>query len=291
MLIIEDTPHYRVYWHDDDKTILIVEPYTGVTWDDALKVSALVNNLLAQEATDRRIYSITDFSQTSHFLPRGDNAIRHLYEMMQNDPGYEEMIIFAMPEGLLSPIVHLTLNLYGALPVADKYHFVKTIEQAFQLVEQDKAKHNSNDPIAKSLIQSEHYQIGWHNEDETILVIDGKAGWTWDDAHNCVKQANTIVSGAHQQRRIFTIYHFNEGAHLMPNEGQAIPNLYRLMKNDPGEDELIIYVARLNLIGKMMQSALKVYGALPIANKYRFVNTFKEALDIIEAHPEHRIPV
>lgn len=138
MIVVKETEKYKLYWHDIEKTILIVDLLADITWEEAIVENNFINEVLGVEAENHPVYSIGDLSKTSIFIPKGDNAVKNLYDLIKADPGYEELVIFVVPINLLSPLIKIGINFYGILPIIHKYHFVKTRDEALSVVERHK---------------------------------------------------------------------------------------------------------------------------------------------------------
>jgi len=132
--------------------------------------------------------------------------------------------------------------------------------------------------------QSEYYRLYWHDEDQTILIGEAYAGWTWSAAQIGFKKLNEIVEIRAQEKNVYVIIYLTTGAQLLPTDGSSLSHIRNLLRDDPDYEQLTIYVTRSNVIRTMLQLANRLNGIFQLANKLRFVSTMEHAFEIIEDH-------
>ena len=52
MNLVEQSEYYKIYWHDDDETILIGEVYVGWTWEVAYTGLRKLNEIIGIRAQE-----------------------------------------------------------------------------------------------------------------------------------------------------------------------------------------------------------------------------------------------
>lgn len=132
------------------------------------------------------------------------------------------------------------------------------------------------------LISTSVYRLFWVDNAKTILCLELRARWSWDE----MTAAIGAVNGTLAQRTgisTYSIAHFLPGVNVLPS-GPAISKIGQLVRNDPLHEELAIFVRSQGLLYDFITLASRMYGLQRIFARYRFVNTMDEALALIAEH-------
>ena len=143
MTIIVDSDRYKIYWHDDEHTILVGEVYVGWTWTDAYEGLKTFNETLGIRSNEVKVYAILDFHGGAQLLPKPGSILANLRNLLNTDPQYEEMTVYVIQMGFLFSMMQIASKLYGIRHWIDKHRFVITMEEALQIIEQEKSKSKS----------------------------------------------------------------------------------------------------------------------------------------------------
>jgi hypothetical protein len=130
--LVARLPSSLVYWHDDQRTILVHEVTRKWTWEEAHAALRLVNDTLLKHSGD--VYSIHWFRPSSAILPAGD-ALVNLRKLIAPDPPNERLVIIVGGSALLGAFLRTVLRVYSRTTAMPKYHFVDTLEEALRLVD------------------------------------------------------------------------------------------------------------------------------------------------------------
>jgi len=132
--------------------------------------------------------------------------------------------------------------------------------------------------------QSEYYRIYWHDEDQSILIGEAFAGWTWEDAQSGIVKLNEIAGHRAQETPVFVIIYLMKGGQLLPKQGSSLAHMRKLLLDDPDHEDLTIYVTESNIIQTMLQLANRLNGLFHLVPKLHFAPTLERAFQIIEQY-------
>lgn len=136
----------------------------------------------------------------------------------------------------------------------------------------------------RTVLEVPNYALYWHDEDETILIMEVRESWTWTDAHRALDAVNKTVLESPQP--VYVVIHFTSGRITMPTGEGALTNVRYLLSSDPSAELLTLYVGQSTFLQALMSMASKVYGLRSALEKLRFVTTLDEAFRQIEMHKQ-----
>lgn len=136
----------------------------------------------------------------------------------------------------------------------------------------------------KIIDQSEFYRLYWHDEGQTILVCEARAGWSWTVARDGFNKLNEIAGIRACETNAYVVIYLMMGAQLLPKGGSSLANIRELLSNDPDYEKLSIYVTESNVLRMMLELANRLNGIFKLAHKYRFVSKLDDAFQLIEQH-------
>jgi hypothetical protein len=129
-----------------------------------------------------------------------------------------------------------------------------------------------------------HLRIGWYDAEQSILVLQVLGRWTWEDAvHSIVRVLNPIIA-AKAPQPIYTIISHDRFVKFMPRGGNAISALRQVLQTDPPNEVLAIFIRQTDVIRSLLEAVVRISRFADKRDKYRFVNTFDEALACVAAH-------
>ncbi len=134
------------------------------------------------------------------------------------------------------------------------------------------------------LNETDHRKVYWYDHNKDIIIGEVYSGWTWDDAREGLAILNNVLATESQLRPTYTIIQLMLGAQLMPRGESTLLSLRELLKQDPGHEQLTIYVTPLNMMNTLMKLATRLYNLGDKIAHYHFVQTLDEALQIIRDH-------
>ncbi|MBZ0287377.1 MAG: hypothetical protein K8I30_07170 [Anaerolineae bacterium] len=124
--------------------------------------------------------------------------------------------------------------------------------------------------------------LSWYDPEKTILLCEVKERWSWDEALAVINQMNDWCSTV--QHGVYSVYHFQRNAALLPQGKTAIADVRRLINTEHPNDQLILFVGASSLVTTLVNIAGQVYGMRKIVSRFRFVQTMDEALAAIAQH-------
>lgn len=128
--------------------------------------------------------------------------------------------------------------------------------------------------------EADNYRIYWYDVEKTIIVLEITRKWTWDEAVDALVFTNKIVA-ENQDRPMFPVLHFNPGLSMIP-EGFSLEKLRQLIKMNTPSEKLVLISSEENTVLRMIVTTVtRLYGLNHIFEKYRFTDTFEEALQLI----------
>jgi len=143
----------------------------------------------------------------------------------------------------------------------------------------------SEDQAPHKLLETKNYLIHWQDTEHTILVLDVRGEWDWEQAFAALAHFNQTLYDTPYPT--YSLLKFREGTNIVPS-GLTLPNVRDLMAMHPPLEQLVILVNAGTFIQSMIQTASRTYGLRAIFGRYRFVNTLDEALQLIQSHRQQR---
>ncbi|MDW8298475.1 MAG: hypothetical protein RML95_03970 [Anaerolineae bacterium] len=140
--------------------------------------------------------------------------------------------------------------------------------------------------LAEVVWESErkHLRIGWYDPEQTILVLQVLDRWTWEDAvYSIVRVLNPIIV-AKAPQPVYTIITHDRYARFLPKGGNALAALRQILQTDPPNEVLAVFVRQSDVIRSFLGVIIRVYKFANKDAKYRFVESFEQALAEVAAH-------
>jgi hypothetical protein len=128
------------------------------------------------------------------------------------------------------------------------------------------------------------YTLSWYDPEHTILLCEIMERWSWEDTHAVIAEMNEWCSTV--QHGVYSVFHFQRNATLLPQGKTAITDVRKLMNTEHPNDQLIIFVGVSSLVTTLVNIAGQVYGMRNITGRLRFVQSFADALEAIDAHKQ-----
>ncbi|MCS6835992.1 MAG: hypothetical protein NZ750_08250 [Anaerolineae bacterium] len=135
--------------------------------------------------------------------------------------------------------------------------------------------------VAEVLKQSEVFRLSWFDQEKTIIVLEIFRPWTWEDAFASVPLLNQTVE--QQPHAVYSVYHYYVKSSALLPHGSNLTKLRRLLELDPPNERLVFFVRQDVLTTRLMNALSSAYGLSQLMKKYRFVMSWQEALEQIEA--------
>ena len=146
VLQADDTALYEKFgirWYDDAHTILLCEPPSNWTWDDAYTILKLMNGLC--DTVEHGVYSVFYYRMThASVLPKG-NAVPHIRRLLNITHPNDELVIFVGANTFARRMIDMAGRLYGFRALVSDFRFVDTLDAMKATVRQHKAQSNERE--------------------------------------------------------------------------------------------------------------------------------------------------
>jgi hypothetical protein len=142
MNIIEQSDYHILYWHNEDKTVLIGEAYAGWTWTIASSGLDKLNEVVGIRAKEVEVYVIIHLTTGAQLMPRDSASLLQMRNLLREDPEHEQLTIYVTEANILRTMLQIVGRLYGLLHLVDKLRFVSTMEKAFQIIDEHKTSNS-----------------------------------------------------------------------------------------------------------------------------------------------------
>lgn len=130
-----------------------------------------------------------------------------------------------------------------------------------------------------------NYQIGWLNEQRTVVVCQALKTWTWDDAHFAVRTVDTAVRSVPYP--VHVIYVFEPKTAILPYGGNALQNLKQMATYYAPNTASIVIVRAEPIVRQFLAIAVRLLNVNAQTRRYIFVQHWHEALQQINlTHPD-----
>lgn len=125
-------------------------------------------------------------------------------------------------------------------------------------------------------------RVSWLSDQRDIALMEIKQQWNWQEAIVAVEIINKAVMA--QSHPVYTVYIYQmKNTPLFPTDIK-LTNLRRLIEIDPPNEQLVIFVRADGLLRRFVYILSKTYGLRYILKKYQFVDTWEQALALIQHH-------
>lgn len=134
-----ETDIFKLYWWDEDKTILVIEILKPWVWESMYDLHRRTNKLL--DEMEHETYTILYISDVAGQFPSDNQlSIKHLARLIALDPSNEELIFFTGNVKFLKILIKISDKLHKLAQKTGKYRYAETIEDALVAIEQYKSK-------------------------------------------------------------------------------------------------------------------------------------------------------
>ena len=137
MITVGETSASKIYWHDDEQTILVHLVIQAWDWETAYQSISMLNDAVLQQVSD--VYTIHHLQGLSSLIPKGRNVLMHFRRLVQFDPPNERLVIVVAKSSIMTTFLKTVFE--GALlsGIGSKYRFVGTMDEAFATIREHKS--------------------------------------------------------------------------------------------------------------------------------------------------------
>ena len=134
MITILEYPHLKLYWYDDDRTILVGDIERGWTWDNAHAGLRTLNETVKVWAESRKVYVILHFHEGAQSPPKGESSIANMRQVLTDDPNYETLTIIVAQSNVVGSLIKIASRMYQVTHNHSKYRYVSTFDHALKII-------------------------------------------------------------------------------------------------------------------------------------------------------------
>lgn len=138
MIEITEYPQLKLYWYDEERTILVGEISEGWTWTNAHAGLEILNDTVKVYAKTQPVYVILHFKNNAQSLPKGESAIANMRKALGNDPSDETLTIVVAQSNLIGSLIKMANRMYQLAYNESKYRYVATFERAIEMINEHK---------------------------------------------------------------------------------------------------------------------------------------------------------
>jgi hypothetical protein len=140
MIIVAEYPHVKIYWYDEERTIIVGEVEKGWGWSDAQKGLQQLNETVGIQSQNNPVYVIISVAKDALSLPTDGSTLKNIRHLLRDDPSHETMTIYVAQANKLGNLINLTSRVYRIAHNKEKYRYVATLELALDIIESHKAQ-------------------------------------------------------------------------------------------------------------------------------------------------------
>ncbi|MCS7070503.1 MAG: hypothetical protein NZM00_03290 [Anaerolinea sp.] len=130
--LVVDTPKYRIYWHDPERTICVIRAFgPRWSWEEAFAAVNAFDRVV--RSVDHGVYVVYMFEARARVLPEGGNIVFNLRKLMSIHAPNTLFVIFIQPDPALrvfADIVSKAFQMTGR-----NYRYVNNVKQAMAMIE------------------------------------------------------------------------------------------------------------------------------------------------------------
>ncbi len=139
MITIAEFPDIKVYWYDEQRTILVGQLSPGWIWENAKKCVDRMNDTISVWIKTQPIYVILDLSQDAHHFPAEGSALKNLRDILSNDPQEETLTVFVAKANIVGNMIQLASRMYRMVDAQSKFRYVTTFDHALDVIHDHKS--------------------------------------------------------------------------------------------------------------------------------------------------------
>lgn len=124
--------------------------------------------------------------------------------------------------------------------------------------------------------------VGWHNPEQTIILIKMELGWTWGDMYHAATETYALVDTV--KHSLFIIADLSEANRIPPHALTHLRNINR--EAHPNLSKLAI--VGLNVVGESLANIfIRLYGALGTGADVKLVSTVEDAYQFFNVEADN----
>lgn len=125
-----------VAWANDEQTVVLCR-YLEDGWTQEDSFAALAQQRALIESSSAPVVDVLVEGTNIRWMPAGASFIKGMKTIVELRHQRQGVTIFIGAQGILASILTITMSLID--PKRREYHFVKTMDEAYELLEQIKA--------------------------------------------------------------------------------------------------------------------------------------------------------
>ncbi|MDX2076504.1 MAG: hypothetical protein SFZ02_08755, partial [bacterium] len=137
-------------------------------------------------------------------------------------------------------------------------------------------------PLYEVLIQEKTYRVGWYNPERTIMVFDVMGPWHLEEAVNAIRYVREMMAALGHS--VHTIFQYDTDYATILPRGATVSHVRQLIEDEIPNGKLVILIRQDALTRTVFNILRKHYSVRQIATRYRFVNSWDEAMVLIDQH-------
>lgn len=132
-------------------------------------------------------------------------------------------------------------------------------------------------------LESEIFKVYWWDENQSILIIELLAPWSWDVMYDLVERTNELLDD--MTHETYSILYVHELAGQFPKDNQlSINHLSRLVRLDPSKEEMVFFTGSVKFLKMLLKITNTVYQLTQKTSKYHYADSVEDALVTIQEH-------
>ena len=132
-------------------------------------------------------------------------------------------------------------------------------------------------------LESEIFKVYWWDENQSILIIELLAPWSWDVMYDLVERTNELLDD--MTHETYSILYVHERVGQFPKDNQlSIKHISRLINLDPSKEELVFFTGNIQFLKILIKISDTVHQLTRKTNKYHYADSVEDALATIQEH-------
>ncbi|MCC6613942.1 MAG: hypothetical protein IT320_10720 [Anaerolineae bacterium] len=140
MIPVGETSASKIYWHDAEQTTIIHLVTQSWDWETAYESIKMLNDAVLQQDND--VYTIHHLQGLSSLIPKGRNVLTHFRRLVQFDPPNERLVIIVAKSSIMTVFLKTVFDGATLSGIGSKYRFVGTLDEAFDIVRDQKLRNS-----------------------------------------------------------------------------------------------------------------------------------------------------
>jgi len=139
LITVAEYPNIKLYWHDNDRTILVGQADPGWDWENGQKCMKQLNDTVSTWSKTHPVYVILHFMPHAQQFPKAGSALQNMRHLITEDPDEEALTVIVAQANIIGSLIQLASRMYRLADNQSKFRYVTTFDRALEVIDEHKS--------------------------------------------------------------------------------------------------------------------------------------------------------